>query len=141
MIKDQLMQIVGADYVVADDQLAPWSRDWSGAYQYTPLAVVRPANTQQVSQILRLANETGTAVVPVSGNTGLAGGAEAEGSIQLSLDRMNRIREMRGGKDYDADFSQRMHGEGVWSDLIRQRFTRADRHRRRPRRGADRWSA
>ncbi|MBT7222867.1 MAG: FAD-binding oxidoreductase, partial [Marinovum sp.] len=47
MIKDQLMQIVGADYVVADDQLAPWSRDWSGAYQYTPLAVARPVNTQQ----------------------------------------------------------------------------------------------
>jgi len=37
---------------------------------------------------------------------------------------MNRIREMRGGKDYDADFSQRMHGEGVWSDLIRQRFNK-----------------
>ena len=95
MLKDQLKQIVGADYVVADDQLAPWSRDWSGTYQYTPLAVVRPANTEQVSQILRLANDTGTAVVPVSGNTGLAGGAEAEGSIQLSLDRMNRIREIR----------------------------------------------
>ena len=95
MLKDQLKQIVGADYVVADDQLAPWSRDWSGTYQYTPLAVVRPANTEQVSEILRLANDTGTAVVPVSGNTGLAGGAEAEGSIQLSLDRMNRIREIR----------------------------------------------
>ena len=95
MLKDQLKQIVGADYVVADDQLAPWSRDWSGTYQYTPLAVVRPANTEQVSQILRLANDTGTAVVPVSGNTGLAGGAEAEGSIQLSLDRMNRIHKIR----------------------------------------------
>ncbi|WP_078030698.1 PA0069 family radical SAM protein [Massilia sp. KIM] len=35
---------------------------------------------------------------------------------------MNRIREMRGGKDYDSDFSRRMHGEGVWADLIRQRF-------------------
>ncbi|MGZ8288780.1 MAG: PA0069 family radical SAM protein [Telluria sp.] len=35
---------------------------------------------------------------------------------------MNRVREMRGGKDYDSDFSQRMHGEGVWADLIRQRF-------------------
>ena len=35
---------------------------------------------------------------------------------------MNRIRDMRGGKDYDADFSKRMHGEGVWADLIRQRF-------------------
>ena len=35
---------------------------------------------------------------------------------------MNRIRDMRGGKDYDADFGSRMKGEGVWADLIRQRF-------------------
>ena len=38
---------------------------------------------------------------------------------------MNRVREMRGGKDYDADFATRMHGEGVWADLIRQRFEKA----------------
>jgi DNA repair photolyase len=38
---------------------------------------------------------------------------------------MNRIRDLRGGKDYDADFGTRMHGEGVWADLIRQRFTKA----------------
>ena len=37
---------------------------------------------------------------------------------------MNRVREMRGGKDYDSDFSKRMHGEGVWADLIRQRFNK-----------------
>jgi DNA repair photolyase len=37
---------------------------------------------------------------------------------------MNRVREMRGGKDYDSDFSTRMSGEGVWADLIRQRFTK-----------------
>jgi DNA repair photolyase len=35
---------------------------------------------------------------------------------------MNRVRDMRGGKDYDSDFSKRMSGEGVWADLIRQRF-------------------
>jgi DNA repair photolyase len=35
---------------------------------------------------------------------------------------MNRVREMRGGKDYDASFGRRMHGEGVWADMIRQRF-------------------
>jgi DNA repair photolyase len=35
---------------------------------------------------------------------------------------MSRIREMRSGKDYDSDFGQRMRGEGVWADLIRQRF-------------------
>jgi DNA repair photolyase len=38
---------------------------------------------------------------------------------------MNRVREMRGGKDYDSDFSKRMHGEGVWADLIAQRFRKA----------------
>ena len=38
---------------------------------------------------------------------------------------MNRVREMRGGKDYDSNFATRMHGEGVWADLIRQRFEKA----------------
>ncbi|MFJ1254117.1 PA0069 family radical SAM protein [Cupriavidus sp. CuC1] len=38
---------------------------------------------------------------------------------------MNRVREMRGGKDYDADFSQRMSGTGIWSDFLRQRFFKA----------------
>lgn len=35
---------------------------------------------------------------------------------------MNRVRDMRGGKDYDAKFGSRMRGEGVWADMIRQRF-------------------
>lgn len=38
---------------------------------------------------------------------------------------MNRVREMRGGKDYDADFASRMRGTGIWADLIRQRFYKA----------------
>lgn len=38
---------------------------------------------------------------------------------------MARIRDMRGGKDYDAKFGSRMTGHGVWADLIRQRFHKA----------------
>jgi len=38
---------------------------------------------------------------------------------------MARIQEMRGGKDYDADFATRMKGSGLWADLIRQRFHKA----------------
>jgi DNA repair photolyase len=38
---------------------------------------------------------------------------------------LNRIKDMRGGKEYDSDFGKRMSGEGVWADLIRQRFTKA----------------
>ena len=40
---------------------------------------------------------------------------------------MARIREMRGGRDYDADFSRRMTGEGVWSRLLFQRLDKARR--------------
>ena len=35
---------------------------------------------------------------------------------------MNRVRDLRGGKDYDSSFGKRMRGEGIWADLIRQRF-------------------
>ncbi len=38
---------------------------------------------------------------------------------------MNRIRDMRGGKDYDSNFGSRMQGEGLWADMIRQRFDKA----------------
>lgn len=38
---------------------------------------------------------------------------------------MHRLQDMRGGKDYDARFSLRMKGEGVWADLIHQRFQKA----------------
>jgi DNA repair photolyase len=38
---------------------------------------------------------------------------------------MARIREMRGGKDYDANFATRMKGSGVWAALIKQRFDKA----------------
>ncbi|WP_019142920.1 PA0069 family radical SAM protein [Noviherbaspirillum massiliense] len=38
---------------------------------------------------------------------------------------MNRICDMHKGKEYDARFGARMRGEGVWADLIRQRFAKA----------------
>ena len=38
---------------------------------------------------------------------------------------MARVREMRGGRDYDARFGARMSGEGVWAQLLAQRFRKA----------------
>ena len=35
---------------------------------------------------------------------------------------MARVREMRGGRDYDSNFSQRMHGSGIWATLLSRRF-------------------
>ncbi|MGF6481749.1 PA0069 family radical SAM protein [Paraburkholderia sp. JPY419] len=40
---------------------------------------------------------------------------------------MNRVHDMRGGKDYDSSFSTRMKGEGLWADLLKQRFQKAAR--------------
>ncbi|SNR25137.1 FAD-binding oxidoreductase [Puniceibacterium sediminis] len=90
-----LRRAVGNGAVLTGADAAPWSQDWTGAYHWTPLCVVRPASTAEVSAVMKVAFDARMPVVPVSGNTGLAGGTFAEGAIMLSLDRMNRVREIR----------------------------------------------
>lgn len=92
---EKLSAIVGPDHVMTGSDCARWQKDWLGKYSADPLAVVRPASTEDVSAIVKLANETGTPVVPVSGNTGLAGGTSGQGQIMISMERMNRIYEVR----------------------------------------------
>lgn len=91
----RLEQITGPAHLVTGPDMARWSQDWSGEDRWTPLAVARPSCTRQVAAILRLANDLLVPVVPVSGNTGMAGGTRADGAVMLSLDRMNRIRDIR----------------------------------------------
>ena len=38
---------------------------------------------------------------------------------------MARVREMHGGQDYDPAFGKRMTGQGIWADLLAQRFAKA----------------
>ncbi|MBC5766297.1 PA0069 family radical SAM protein [Ramlibacter albus] len=38
---------------------------------------------------------------------------------------MARVHDLRGGKDYDADFATRMKGQGIWAELLAQRFKKA----------------
>jgi len=40
---------------------------------------------------------------------------------------MNRVRDMHGDKDYDSSFRTRLNGEGLWADLLKQRFLNAAR--------------
>ncbi len=90
-----LQALVGAENVLVGPDTGKWASDWTGGYCGTPLAVVRPANTAQVSAVVAWANSNGIAVVPMSGATGLVGGGLATDQIVLSLDRMNRIRDLR----------------------------------------------
>ena len=92
---DRLRGALGAAHVLVGADAAPYGRDWTGMRVSTPLAVIRPGSTAEVSEALRLASETRTPVVPVSGNTGLTGGAQGEGALMVSLERMGAIREIR----------------------------------------------
>jgi FAD/FMN-containing dehydrogenase len=91
----QLAEIVGTANVLTGTDAAPYGQEWTGKYRWTPLVVVRPGTTAEVAAILRLASRTGTPVVPVAGRTGITGATEAEGRLMLTLERMNRIREIR----------------------------------------------
>lgn len=91
---DDLRAIVGDANVLTGPDTAGWGEEWTNYYHWTPLCVVRPASTAEVSRVMALASATGTTVVPVGGNTSLNGGTKAEGALMLSLSRLNRVREL-----------------------------------------------
>ena len=92
---DRLVDIVGSRYVLTGEAAEPWARDWTGAYVSTPLAIVRPASSGEVSDIVRLAARLRRPIVPASGRTGLSGGGLADGAIVVSVDRLDRIRAIK----------------------------------------------
>ena len=90
--------IVGDRYAITDPDLQqPYLTEMRNLFQgHTPV-VLRPGSVAEVAAILKLANETGTPIVPQGGNTGLVGGQIPDDSgrqIVLSLQRMKRIREI-----------------------------------------------
>jgi glycolate oxidase FAD binding subunit len=76
-IAEQLTAITGPQYV----------------HQHEEAIIVSPASTQQVSEILRYANENGLTVSPTGGNTKQSWGNPAKTNIRLSLTRLNRVLE------------------------------------------------
>jgi D-lactate dehydrogenase (cytochrome) len=93
--------IVGEKYAITDPQAqTPYVVEMRDLYRgHTPM-VLRPGSVAEVSQILKLANETSTPIVPQGGNTGLVGGQIAfNNEIVLSLTRLGRIREVDPGSN------------------------------------------
>ncbi len=90
--------IVGeANALTATVDIAPYLIESRGLYHGTSPLVLKPGSTQEVSAILKLASETGTPIVPAGGRTGHVGGhvpREGASDVVLSLERMNRIREI-----------------------------------------------
>ncbi len=93
-----LVSALGESFVLTSaDVMAAYAIDHRKRYAGKPLAVVRPANVEQVAAAVRLCAANRTAVVPQGGNTGLVGGATPDGSgthVVISLSRLNRIRAL-----------------------------------------------
>jgi FAD/FMN-containing dehydrogenase len=88
--------IVGEKYAVTDAAaLEPFLVEGRGLYHGRSAMLLRPGSTGEVAAILKLANETGTPLVPQGGNTGLVGGQiPLDGELILSLTRLDKIREV-----------------------------------------------
>lgn len=119
---DQLKSIVGEAYVLTGSDADKWRTDWTKSYTADPIAVVRPASTDEVSRVMALAHETATPVVPVGGNTGLTGATSGDGILMLSLDRMNSITDVdKSGQTMTVEAGvilSKMHDAAEAEDLI-----------------------
>ncbi|MGE5211582.1 MAG: FAD-binding oxidoreductase [Acidobacteriota bacterium] len=118
--------IVGDRHVLVEpDERVGYETDWTGRYRGSCIAVVRPANTAEVGEMLRACTRLGVAVVTQAGNTGLVGGgvpraddAEHRPTVVLSMRRLDGISGL------DAASMQITCGAGVtiagWQRAARQ---------------------
>lgn len=90
---DDLTHVVGPEHVLTDaDVRAGYEVDWTGQWHGDALAVVRPASTAEVADVVRACAAAGVAVVAQGGNTGLVGGGvPAGGEVVLSLRRLDHV--------------------------------------------------
>lgn len=80
--------------------IAPWLTDWRGRWTGVSPVLLEPADSGEVSAIVRAAEAHGMGLVPQGGNTSMVGGATPPGdgtAVLLSLRRMNRIMAIAPG--------------------------------------------
>lgn len=89
---------LGPKAIITDPKdIEPWVTDWRGRVHGASPAILAPASTDEVVEIVRLAAEHRVPLVPQGGNTGMVAGATppADGSaLLLSLRRMRQIRSI-----------------------------------------------
>ncbi|MDR2014978.1 MAG: FAD-binding oxidoreductase [Azoarcus sp.] len=99
----RLVAIVGCRHVLTDPaEMSPHLADYRGHYVGRALAVVKPADAEEVAAVVKLCLEAGVPIVPQGGNTGLCGGATPlpdARSLVVSLSRLDRIRALDAAND------------------------------------------
>ena len=79
------------------DVIAPWLTDWRGRYTGRALGMASPADTAELSALVRLCAEHRVPIVPQGGNSGMCGGATPDTTgraLLVSLRRMDAIRRI-----------------------------------------------
>jgi FAD/FMN-containing dehydrogenase len=76
------------------DTIAPKLVEWRDRWQGQSPLLVRPSNTEEVSQAVKICAAHKIPITPQGGNTGLVGGQVPQGEILLSTDRLNKIRNV-----------------------------------------------
>ena len=66
-ILDTLRAALGPAHVLTGKDTEKWARDWTGKYSWTPRAVVRPANTEEVSAVAHACYAAGAPTRPSLG--------------------------------------------------------------------------
>lgn len=88
----EIKKVVSPGGVLLGDDVSSRSDSWPPMGRCQAAAIIRPASTAEVSQVLKLCHLAGQNVVTHGGLTGLVGGAKAgKDDIALSMERMNRL--------------------------------------------------
>ncbi len=95
-ILSKLESAVGKEYVFTDVETCKnYGHDETEDYVFPPNVVVKPANANQISAILKIANQYKIPTTPIGAKTGLSGGAlSIYQGIGLSTERLNKIIEI-----------------------------------------------
>ena len=94
---DACRAAIGASHVLTGADAAPYLTDQRRRFTGAALAVLRPADAEQVAALARLCVQHKTAIVPQGGNTGLVLGSVPDaggGAVLMSLGRLNRVRDI-----------------------------------------------
>jgi glycolate dehydrogenase FAD-linked subunit len=95
-VKEKIKEIVGKNNYSdsAEDKLT-YSYDATPLFNQLPEAIVFPQSEEQISEIIKLANQEHFAVVPRGSGTGLSGGAiPVENSVVVVMTKWNKILEI-----------------------------------------------
>ena len=91
-----LNTIVGDNNLLLEKfDLEPYSHDETEDFEFYPEIAIKPANTVEISEIMKICHSNNIPVTTRGGGTGLSGGAlPAYGGVVLSTERLNRIIEI-----------------------------------------------